>query len=537
MPLISPDGRTLAYISQPENGKRTLWVRPIGADAGQQLSGTEEVGGSLWSPDSRSLAFIVDGKMKKIDLAGGSQSLIGTVGSTRGADWNNSGIILLARNSTNIIEQISESGGKITPVTRLDAARKESLQALPVFLPDGNHFLYVSVADKPEDSGIFSSSLDAGAKPTQLSAFLPNRFNGMAYVSPGILIYSNEGKIIAQGLDKKGAKLQGSPVVLAEDLDGSISVSNTGLLIYHKAAPVAGRQLRWFDHDGKPGNEAGPVRNYGNVDLSPRGDRVAVDMVVDNNRDIWVIDLARSVPSRMTFNPGQDWSPSWSPDGQRLAFATSRAEYNSVTTIVEKSATGAGTETKVDSGGTNSIPVHWSPDDRYIVFSRTRSGNAGFDNWILPRFGDRKPAPYLESTFDRIQSRVSPDSHFLAFTTNESGIFQIVVQTFPDPNGGKWQISADGGVEPKWRHDGRELYYLSLDGKLMSVPITLGTTVTAGRPVSLFQTPLTVNRTSPTRDRRYDVAPDGRFLMSVPAPGTAYVPFTVVVNWESALEK
>jgi len=537
MPIISPDGRSLAYISQPENGKRTLWIRPIGSDVGQQLSGTEDVGGSLWSPDGQSIAFIVDGKMKKVDLAGGSQSLIGTVGSTRGADWNKSGIILLARTSTNIIEKISDSGGMITPVTKLDAARQESLQALPVFLPDGNHFLYVSVAGKPEDSGIFSSSLDAGAMPVQLSAFLPNRFNGMYYVSPGILIYSNEGKIIAQRLDKNGTKLQGNPVVLAEDLDASISVSNTGVLIYHKAAPVAGRQLRWFDRDGKPGSEAGPVRNYGNVDLSPKGDRAAVDMVFENNRDIWVIDLARAVPSRITFNPGQDWSPSWSPDGQHLLFATSRAEYNSVTTIVEKSATGAGTETKVDSGGGNSIPVHWSPDDRYIVFSRARSGNAGFDNWILPRFGDRKPTPYLESTFDRIQSRVSPDSHFLAFTTNESGTFQIVVQTFPDPNGGKWQISAEGGVEPKWRHDGRELYYISLDGKMMSVPISLGSTVTAGRPVALFQTPLTVNRASPTRDRRYDVAPDGRFLMSVPSSGPTYTPFTVVVNWESTLEK
>jgi Tol biopolymer transport system component len=250
-----------------------------------------------------------------------------------------------------------------------------------------------------------------------------------------------------------------------------------------------------------------------------------------------VIDLARSVPSRITFNPGQEWSPVWSPDGQRLAYVSNRPEYKSVNTILEKSATGAGMETGVPSGGAASIPVHWSPDDKYIVFSRQRSGGTGFDNWLLPLFGDRMPRPYLESTFDRIQSRVSPDSRYLAYTTNESGTFQIVVQTFPDPNGGKWQISAEGGVQPKWRRDGRELYYLSLDGKMMSVPVSTGPAFTAGRPMVLFQTLLTVNRRSPTRDRQYDVAPDGHFLMSVPAANAAYIPFTVMVNWDSLLGK
>ena len=536
-PAISPDGRTIAYVAQPGDGKRMLWIRPIGADAGQQLPGTEEASGILWSPDSRKIAFIAEGKLKKIDLAGGNPSLITEVGSLRGADWNRSGVILLARTSSNVIERITDSSGPITPVTKLDASRHESLQALPVFLPDGNHFLYVAVGGKPEDSGIFVSSLDANAKPSRVIALQPNRFNGMSYVSPGIVVYSNEGKIIAQRLDKGGTKVQGSPAVLSEDVDGNFSVSNTGLLIYHKAAPEAGRQLRWFDHDGKQGADVGPVRNYGNVDLSPTGDRAAVDMVYENNRDIWVIDLARSVLSRITFHPGQEWSSSWSPDGQRLAYVSNRPEYKSVNAIMEKSATGAGMETKVDSGDAASIPVHWSPDGKYIVFSRQRSGGNGFDNWLLPLFGDRMPKPYLESTFDRIQSRVSPDSRFLAYTTNESGTFQIVVQTFPDPNGGKWQISAEGGVQPKWRRDGRELYYLSLDGKMMSVPVSTGSAFTAGRPAVLFQTPLTVNRRSPTRDRQYDVAPDGHFLMSVPAANTAYIPFTVMVNWDSLLEK
>ena len=534
---LSPNGRTIAYVAQPADAKRMLWIRPIGADAAQQLPGTEEASGILWSPDSRKIAFIAEGKLKKIDLAGGNPNLLTEVGSLRGADWNSSGIILLARTSSNVIERITESGGPITPVTKLDTSRQEALQALPVFLPDGNHFLYVSVGGKPEDSGIFVSSLNASEKSTRVIALQPNRFNGMSYASPGILIYSNEGKIIAQRLDKSGSKVQGSPTVIGEDVDGNFSVSNTGLMVYHKAAPEAGRQLRWFDRNGKQGADVGPVRNYGNVDLSPTGDRAAVDMIFENNRDIWVIDLARSVPSRITFNPGQEWSPAWSPDGQRLAYVSNRGEYKNINVIMEKSATGAGMETKVETGGVASIPVHWSQDGKYIVFSRQRSGGNGFDNWLLPLFGDRMPKPYLESTFDRIQSRVSPDSRYLAYTTNESGTFQIVVQTFPDPNGGKWQISAEGGVQPKWRRDGRELYYLSLDGKMMSVPVGTGPSFTAGRPLVLFQTPLTVNRRSPTRDRQYDVAPNGSFLISVPAANTAYIPFTVMVNWDSLLEK
>jgi dipeptidyl aminopeptidase/acylaminoacyl peptidase len=391
--FLSPNGQTIAYVAQQTDGKRSLWVRPVGADAAQQLPGTEDVTGVMWSPDSKKIAFITDGKLKKIDIAGGNPTLITDVGPLRGADWNSSGVILLARNSSNVIERITDSSGPITPVTKPDTARKEILQALPIFLPDGNHFLYVAVEGKPEDSGIFITSLNDPSKSTRVIALQPKAFNGIQFVLPNILIYSNEGKVIAQRLDKNWTGVQGSPTVLGEDLDGQFSASNTGLLVYHKATPDAGRQLRWYDQNGKQGADVGPVRTYGNVDLSPTGDRAAVDMVFENNRDIWVIDLARAVPSRITFNPGQEWSPTWSPDGQRLAYVTNRPEYKGINTIMEKSATGAGAETEIKSGGAPSIPVHWSPDNKYIVFSRQRINGNGFDNWLLPLFGDQMPKP------------------------------------------------------------------------------------------------------------------------------------------------
>jgi len=347
----------------------------------------------------------------------------------------------------------------------------------------------------------------------------------------------NEGRLSAQRVDASGQP-QGNPIVVADNVDGSFMASDNGLLFYHRATPRAGRQLLWFSRDGKSLGQVGVEANYGNVDISPKGDRAAVDIVTNGNRDIWVVDVERSVAQPITFDPGSDWTASWSPDGSRLAFASTRSSTDGTTKIYEKSSTGTGTETVLPSGDVSSIPVNWSADGKYIVFSRLRqfANSSGYDTWLLPRFGDRKPAPLLESGFDKFQARVSPNSNFVAYSTNESGTYQIVVQTFPDASGGKWQISADGGVEPKWRRDGRELYYLSLDGKLMSVAIG-GPTFTAGRPVELFQTPLTVNRAQPTRDRRYDITPDGRFLMVIPSATGAPTPYSVIVNWTAGLEK
>jgi Tol biopolymer transport system component len=221
-------------------------------------------------------------------------------------------------------------------------------------------------------------------------------------------------------------------------------------------------------------------------------------------------------------------------DGSQLIFASSRGGANH---IYIKSSTGVGTEELVSPDG-NRIPVNWSADGRYIVFSRlkpsTGANGNGVDTWIMENFGEKKASPFVESQFDKSQARISPDGHFLAYSTNDSGIYQVVVETFPDPNGGKWQITAQGGVEPKWRRDGTELYYLGLDGKLMAVPVKPGHTF--GTPAVLFQTPLTVGRNVTTpRERRYDVAPDGRFLIAAPVAVVGGPVVVAVVNWASGI--
>jgi Tol biopolymer transport system component len=533
---ISPDGRRIAFIGQSDNGQRSLWVRPIDSEKGQQVSGTENVPTFFWSPDSRYLAFPSAGKLKKIDPSGGSAQVICDVGEARFFTWSRTGTILFARN--NIIVSVADTGGEVRPVTRLDASRKEVLHTAPVFLPNGNRFLYAAVA--PDTPGIYVASLDSKTAPTRVQPLSLMRFFGMAYAPPGYLVYALDGKLIANRFDPGTAKVQGDPMTLSDDIDGGFAVTDTGLLTYRKNAPsnASNKQLTWFDREGRHVQQIGAMANYGGIDLSPTGDRLAVDIVTDNNRDIWVIDLTRNVPSRITFDPATEWAASWSPDGSRLAFA-SAGRGNEPQQIYQKSSSGVGADELVATDGGPSIPAQWSPDNQYIVFSRTQSGGSGRnDTWLLPLSGDRKPTPFLQTPFDKIQPRISPDARWIAYATNESGSFQVVVQSFPDPNRGKWQISADGGVEPKWRHDGKELYYLALDGRLMSVPIKADRTFEAGRPVALFQTELTVNRTRPDRDRRYDVTHDGqRFLIVTPGNRSAAVPVTVVVNWPSALKK
>ena len=327
---------------------------------------------------------------------------------------------------------------------------------------------------------------------------------------------------------------KGNPRCVAEGIDGTFSVSSDNVLMYHKGVPAVGRQLTWYDRAGKASGTIGEAAEYGSVDLSPSGDRAAVDIITAGNRDIWMMDLGRAVLSRLTFEDSTDWTPAWSPDGSRVVYASSTG---GATRMYMKSASGVGARAIVEGDDKNAIPISFMPDGQRIMFARLKEqGGSGYDTFLQPVSGG-KPALVLDMPFDKLHVRLSPDGRYAAYASNESGRHQIFVQTFPDPAGGRWQITAEGGVEPKWRRDGRELYYLALDGKLMAVPVTGGTTFTAGRPVTLFQTPLVVNRAGPTRDRRYDVAPDGRFVIVAPVATPAQTPFSILVNWTSALKE
>jgi len=525
---VSPDGQHVSYTAASD-GIRSLWIRPIASETAQKLTGTENISGWIWSPDSQRIAFLADNKLKKLDIASGSVQVICDLsGQIRGVSWNRDGVILVAR-SDNIIVRVSDTSGEIKPVTTLDKDKKETLHAVPVFLPDGNHFVYAIVSSIPDNSGIFAGSLDGQVKKRLLP--LGSRLESIAYAPPGYLILST-GAVTAQRFDPKTFSLSGQPISIA---DGALlSVSDNGLLVYRKpAAPVAARQLTWFDRSGKPTGQLGANGNYGDIQISPNGDRVALDIIDPGvARDIWVMDVARAVLSRVTLEMSDDWNPAWSPDGSRLVFASAA---QGGTHIHTKSATGAGTEDLVFQSDSNEIPTDWSLNGRYIPFSRTKTGG-GVDLWVLDTT-EKKATPFIESRFDKAQSKLSPDGRFVAYTTNDSGMYQIVVQSFPDPTGGKWQITSQGGIEPKWRRDGRELYYLALDGKLMAVSIKGEKTIEAGTPMPLFETPLTVPRGQLPRTHRYDIAPDGRFLIAVPKGSAAAPPIIAVMNWTAGLER
>jgi len=528
---VSPDGARLAYVAQPPNENRAIWIRPIGSETAQKLTDTENASGVAWSPDSRYVAFVVDDKLKKIDVVSGAiQTICDIKGRVLGFTWNRNGVMLLANDSRII--RVSDAGGEVKTQVALDPARKDQQVALPVFLPDGNHFLYVAVSSVQDNSGFYVGSLDP--KPPKRLMPLGTRVAGMAYSPQGYIIIAGQ-TLTAYQFDLSRLEIQGQPVQLAETAD-SFSVSDTGLLLFRKAVIVQqNKELTWFNRSGEAMGRVGTPANYGDVELSPKAERVAVDMVSNQNRDVWAIDIARNVTSRITSDAAADWSPLWSPDESQLIFASSRGGANH---IYRKSSTGVGEEEMVSPNDSNQIPVNWSPDGRYIVFSRLRpagSNIGGVDTWVMENFGDKKATPFMESQFDKAQARISPDGRFLAYATNDSGIYQVVVQTFPDPNGAKWQITAQGGVEPKWRRDGRELYYLGLDGKLMGVQVKPDHTF--GTPAVLFQTPLTLVRNQSPRDRRYDVAPDGRFLLAVPVTGNTEPTIVAAINWAAGLRE
>ncbi len=545
---ISPDGQRVAYVAMIE-GKRAVWIRPISAVTAQQLPGTENAAGLFWSPDSRYLAFFADGKLKKIDASGGpAQTLCDAILTVPGT-WSRDGAVLFTKAGPFVIGRVSASGGEATPVTVVDASRQDLGNVAPQFLPDSRHFLYHGLSAAGELT-LYLGSLDSKSTTELMAMGTASTGSPAIYVAPGYLLFRRNRTLMAQAFDKKRLALLGEAIPLAENVEIGFSASENGVLVYRKAGQsdqAGGSQLVWFDRNGKQAGQVGTAANYGNLELSPDDRRVAVD-IQGPNRDIWMIDIARAVSARITFDPAADWPPVWAPDGSHIVFSSNRSD-NGVTSalsnkLYQKSSSGVGTDELLFAGNPNELvyPEDWSSDGRYILFARVKLPGATADDlWVLPLFGDKKPFPFLQSSFWQVESQLSPDGRWLAFTTNESGTYQIVVQPFPDPSGGKWQVTAKDGIEPKWRRDGRELYYLSLDGKLMAVPVKGDHTFEAGQPSPLFQSPLNVTPPRPVV-HHYDVTADGqRFLFIspvTPAPSeTNSVPITAVVNWTAGLNK
>ncbi|HTA47012.1 MAG TPA: protein kinase [Bryobacteraceae bacterium] len=544
---LSPDGRKVAFQAVQDH-QRQIWIRPVDSLEAHPLPGTTNAFSApfFWSPDSRFVVFEADKKLRKIDINGGPPQDICDVPSnlTLGGSWNRDNIILFGAGNGSIF-RVSAAGGTASPVTAVDRSRKETGHYYPTFLPDGNHFLYMSFPEGNANASVYVGSLDA--KPEQQSktplfttarasiSWVPSAESGT-----GRVLFWRDNVLFARTFNNRGLMFEGEPRAIADQVGYSLGpafamFSATANRLVYRRGTSEDLELTWLDRGGKAIGTVGDAGRYDVLHLSPDGTRIAVSKFdpVSYNTDIWLVDLRSGANTRFTFDPAYDSNPVWSPDGKRVIFVSTRG---GTPGLYEKSTEGAGTETVLLRPIPAANLTDWSRDGRYVISFRVTSDASAI--WVLPLEGDRKPFPFLRSNFSLVGPRLSPDGRWIAFRSNESGRDEIYVESFTPaadagsaPSTGKWLVSRGNSAGMiHWRQDGRELYYLSLDGTVMAVPVTANPGFHAGPPEPLFKVPAGFDRAGPLGE----VSPDGqRFLLALPKGGAARQEFTVVTNWDS----
>jgi serine/threonine protein kinase len=535
---LSPDGRQLAYVATTD-GQSRLWLRPLNETAARPLAGTEGATFPFWAPGGRAIGFFAESKLKRLDLDGGApQVLADTTPQARGGTWSVEDVILFTADAgtfrtTSVLMRVPASGGTPVPVTRL--AENERSHRWPQFLPDGHRFLFFSALAGPDVQGVYLGSLDE-AQPRRVLATDAS----VAFVPPDRLLFVRDDVLMAARFDPVQGTIAGEPQPVAQPVgrdEGTFSdmfSTAPDVLAYRPRGGGQRRQLVWMDRAGKVLESVGSIdeSSMGSPELDHTGQRAAMTRVVLRNFDIWLMDASRGIPTRFTFDPAFDGVSVWSPDGRRMVFFSIRDGRD---LLYEKSASGAGDERLVAADG--GFPLSWSPDGRFVLYSRP-DVKTGVDLWALPMTGEPKPFTVVQAASDQRGGEFSPDGRWLAYESNESGRFEVYVQPFPQA-GGKWQASSAGGTQVRWRRDGRELYYVAPDARLMAVSVAAspdGKTLNLGVPVPLFPTRLATGASVVPGRPQYAVAPDGRFLMNTIVDNTSPSPITVIVNWTQLLE-
>ena len=537
---LSPDGRQLVFVANGEKGSQ-LWLRPLDQTTAQPLANTEGATFPFWAPDSRAVGFFADGKLKRINLTGGAVQVLADAPVPRGGTWNADGVIVFAPTANGALMRVAASGGAVAPVTQL--ASGQGSHRWPQFLPDGRRFLFSMATGLPQTHGAYIGSLDGG-EPMRGHASRDGC--GVCRTRLSLVGVAGRAGRRIHSMRRRGT-VASEPIPVAQAVgtdDGSFhsafSVSEQGVLA-HRAGAGSRRQLVWLDRMGQMSGEIGSLDEnaLANPELAPDGQRVALNRTVQGNNDVWLIEVGRGVPNRFTFDAALDSAPIWSPDGSQLVFrSTRKGSYD----LFQKPASGTVDEQPLLITPENKSPLDWSQDGRFLLYS-TQNPKTASDIWALPMMGERKPFAVLQSTFDEIQGQFSPDGRWLAYASNESGRYEIYVRTFPEA-GGKWLVSAAGGMQPRWRRDGRELFYVAPDTRLMAVTLRLAPDahlLEAGAPVALFPTRLATGGNIATAGflarAQYAVAPDGRFLLNMAADDAVASPITIVQNWTAGLKR
>jgi Tol biopolymer transport system component len=529
---ISPDGQRVALVGADETGVAKIWIRPIDAPAATPLAGTEGAMFPFWSPDSRSVAFYSDGKLRRIDIAGGDAQPLAEITDFRGGAWGIGGDIVFARNTNEGFFRVAESGGAITPVTTLDAAHQEESHRWPSFLPDGKRFLFLVVG---KEAGIYLASLDGSVR----RRILPDVLSAAIYAPPGYLLYTTGNSLLARRFDPATGEFHGDAQAVAEEVwsdpiiwgHTAFSASSGGTIVYRPGSG-GGLQLTWFDRSGRNLGAVGPPGILLEPSFDPAMTRAVIchQDRVTGQVDLWIHDLVRGGVARFGGGPGHRGAqtPLWSPDGASVVYTGTRGEKWA---LLRRPVSDAGAAEEVlvpEDPGVSIFADDWSRDGRYLLYERI-TDKTRYDLWVRDlRTGQSRPL--LVTEFNESHATLSPDGRFFAYVSDESRRGEVYVQGFP-AGGTKWPVSSGGGDQPRWRQDGKELFFLAANGSLMAVDVSSGPSgLEVSKPRKLF----TIGVPENTVRNTYLVADNGRRFLVTLNPDTGSEA-EVVLNWPEAL--
>ncbi len=543
MPSVSPDGRYLTFSAVGPEGKRMLWLRPLDALHATVVQGSEGASAPFWSPDSQMIAFFAGKNLKKVKITGGiPETICPAEASPGGGAWSKDGTILFSPSLSDGFFRVRASGGKPQEVFKLDQSKFERADLWPQFLPDDKHFVFYQQTDIAETSGVYAGTLE----PPEYHRLFASQTNAVYSATDpnapknGYLLYINERNLTALQFNASRLETAGDPITLANDLGAlrslalaPISVSATGVLVYQGVGQPT-RQMIWMDRGGKQISMTGEPGEWGPPRISPDGNRGAAAKLGPDgkNAHLWLLDINGAAEQITPDSGPHEGSPVWSPDSSRLAYFSRQGDVYDLFT--RGTLPGSKPEILLKSSLTK-YPTDWSHDGKYLIFGQTGTGTR-LDVWGFS-MGDRRTAPILDTVYAEGFGAVSPDGKWLAYQSDQSGRNEVYVQQFDGLSNGtkrNWMVSKGGGL-PRWRSDSNELFYMSPDGRMMSVAIRLATDggIEAGQPVSMFQT-----RPVPKTWNLYDVSPDGqRFLLNLPLEWTSSAPITVLTNWTEKLKE